>query len=119
MKKGKEKIKKKMKMKNEKKREKRRALWAFQHLIHHTDRRICFIKHFSKMDSALAQNPLHQHSHSRSRSPAKCTLILQPLAPLLPSKLTSTTKETLIYMLHMYLMICTSVDRHIHGHICG
>jgi hypothetical protein len=36
MKKGKEKIKKKMKMKNEKKREKRRALWAFQHLIHHT-----------------------------------------------------------------------------------
>jgi hypothetical protein len=32
----------------------------------YTATRICFAKRFSKTDSAPPQNPLHQHSHSRS-----------------------------------------------------
>jgi hypothetical protein len=45
----------------------------------YTARRSCFAKRFPKTDSTPQQNPLHQHSHSRSchshsRSPAKRTL---------------------------------------------
>jgi hypothetical protein len=75
---GKEEIKKE---KGNKKRKGKGTIDISPSYPHYTTRRSCFVKRFPKTDSAPPQNPLQQHSHSwschsRSRSPAKRTLIM-------------------------------------------